>query len=781
MTDLDTLLQDFSYLKSLEQKNAIPKKISKKLQLPHKSVQHVVKHIFAETGELKFDRIFRRPIGFRCMEDCWNSESYIEEFGPSARDCAKLCHMGRDVQTFSLDQANDFVAPMERIVLKNSEVVSSLFLEEHKALLKAKIEKIKEFVAQRKVVDEKSLSKIFINVSSIMKKLVLDAKKHLGSIPWEMFLQSPWFTRYCQWKHLELNMTVTEADFDVHRIIGRGGFGEVFPCRKRDTGAVFAMKKLYKRRLKKKNQEVSAVHERNVLAEMNSKFVTNLKYAFSDSDTLYLILDLMEGGDLRFHLKRKGTFTENETKFYAAEIAMGLSHIHSHQMLYRDLKPANILLDENGHARISDLGLVRDLSKGLPTSQCGTCGYMAPEVIHEKEEYGIASDWWSFGILIFELLVGKSPFRIGNNSVEDVQETVLNGEIPFPDTISADARDVIERLLDRNKDTRLGSAGGLDEIRTHPFFASLDWHAMFDHKLDPPIKPFQGQVNAKNVFDIERMDLTDTNKIVISPEENMKYYSSFSHIMSHQWQEEVLKSVFDLVTTDCDREEKKLHSRESTRRSSPKSSQFIFAGDASVLMEGFMKKQSNGFLKSWKRRYVVLTPTSLAWLNDTASAPRRVIEVASIAGVDKVDVAKLGVGICIKTKDNKEYSFVCEYETDLAVWMSKFSVLLSHKGNAPYLMVNERNPRLSASVMDHGYSRLNSLDENEGDSENDDVFPTIQEEKEEEEQEEVRSQLSDSIVVVQDNEIGEDTDEEEEEKEEKEKERSGKVDDIDNV
>eukprot|EP00056_Hartaetosiga_gracilis_P011891 m.184381 g.184381 ORF g.184381 m.184381 type:complete len:833 (-) comp13597_c1_seq2:27-2525(-) len=772
MTDLDTLLQDFSYLKSLEQKNAIPKKVSKKLQLPHQSVKHVVNHIFAESGELKFDRIFRRPIGFRCMNDWWSSEEYVSAHGTAARDCAELCHLGRGVLTFSPEEGKDLIATLERICLKNEKDICALFSDENIEALQAKVNKIRTFLKEEEEKKKKKEGSVFVNISSLMKRLVVDAKKFLATTPWEDFLDSPMYTRYCQWKHLELNMTVTETDFDVHRIIGRGGFGEVFPCRKRDTGAVFAMKKLYKKRLKKKNQEVSAVHERNVLAEMNSKFVTNLKYAFSDATTLYLILDLMEGGDLRFHLKREGKFSEDETRFYCAEIAMGLAHIHSHNMLYRDLKPSNILLDENGHARISDLGLVRDLSKGLPTSQCGTCGYMAPEVIRKGEEYSFGSDWWSLGVVVFEFLVGKSPFRIGSKSTEEMEEKTMNGEIPFPPHIQGDARDVIERLLDRNKESRLGSKDGLVEIRSHPFFSKLDWHAMFDHKLDPPIKPFQGQVNAKNVFDIERIDLSDTNKIAITPEDNMKYYSSFNHIMSHQWQEEVLKSVFDLVTTDIDNQEKKLSTKEATRRQSPKASQFVFAGDTSIVMEGFMKKHSRGFLKSWSRRYVVLTRSNLVWMNDTAAVPRRVIETSSIESVDKVDVPKQKMGICVKVNDGKEYVFVCEYDTDIAVWMNKFSDVLSHKGSMPLLMVDDRNTRLSTSLIDRSMSRFDSIDDSDDDGDGDvfeasntvDIPATVSEEAN---AEIATSATTDDIVVkVDDNADDDDDDDEEEEEEE---------------
>lgn len=318
----------------------------------------------------------------------------------------------------------------------------------------------------------------------------------------------------------------------------------MFGCRKHDTGAMFAMKRLDKRRLKLKHQETSAVHERNVLAEMHSRFVTNLKYAFQDHDSLYLILDLMEGGDLSWHLKKRRTFTEDEARFYTAEIIMGLAHMHSRNMVYRDLKPANILLDGQGHARISDLGLVRDLSKSMPTSECGTHGYMAPEVLQPNTSYNQSADWWSLGCCIYQFLAGYSPFRGPGKKVskEEVDRRTLEMTITYPDHFSPAAKDLISRLLERDPNKRLGSTKrGVSAIRSHEWFASIDWQALVDHKIQPVIRPVQGLVNAKDVYDIDRFDQHATRKIVVTAEDNEKYYRNFNHIMSHQWQSEVLR------------------------------------------------------------------------------------------------------------------------------------------------------------------------------------------------------------------------------------------------
>ncbi|KAG8036227.1 hypothetical protein G9C98_004807 [Cotesia typhae] len=251
---------------------------------------------------------------------------------------------------------------------------------------------------------------------------------HLRGEPFKKFLESEKYTRFCQWKNLELNIQLTMNDFSVHRIIGRGGFGEVYGCRKADTGKMYAMKCLDKKRIKMKQGETLALNERLMLSlvstgqkfQVDCPFIVCMTYAFHTPDKLCFILDLMNGGDLHYHLNQHGVFNELEMKFYAAEVILGLEHMHRRFIVYRDLKPANILLDEHGHVRISDLGLACDFSTKKPYASVGTHGYMAPEVLSKGTTYDSSADWFSFGCVLYKLLKGHSPFR--QHKIKDKNE-----------------------------------------------------------------------------------------------------------------------------------------------------------------------------------------------------------------------------------------------------------------------------------------------------------------------------------------------------------------------
>ncbi|KAH0815203.1 hypothetical protein GEV33_007588 [Tenebrio molitor] len=271
-------------------------------------------------------------------------------------------------------------------------------------------------------------------------------------------------------KHLMKNdvpvtlFELTMNDFSVHRIIGRGGFGEVYGCRKADTGKMYAMKCLDKKRIKMKQGETLALNERIMLSLVSTgqdcPFIVCMTYAFHTPDKLCFILDLMNGGDLHYHLSQHGVFNESEMKFYAAEVILGLEHMHRRYIVYRDLKPANILLDEHGHVRISDLGLACDFSKKKPHASVGTHGYMAPEVLSKGTAYDSSADWFSFGCMLYKLLKGHSPFRQHKTKDKhEIDRMTLTMNVELPDSFSKELKSLLEGLLQRDVDKRLGCKG----------------------------------------------------------------------------------------------------------------------------------------------------------------------------------------------------------------------------------------------------------------------------------------------------------------------------------
>eukprot|EP01029_Cantina_marsupialis_P021940 TRINITY_DN5325_c0_g1_i1.p1 TRINITY_DN5325_c0_g1~~TRINITY_DN5325_c0_g1_i1.p1 ORF type:complete len:518 (-),score=134.14 TRINITY_DN5325_c0_g1_i1:420-1973(-) len=296
--------------------------------------------------------------------------------------------------------------------------------------------------------------------------------------------------------------TVTLEDFDLLKVIGRGSFGKVMQVRKRDSDKIYAMKILKKSVIIGRNQVEHTRAERQILEEMNHPFLVKLHYAFQTNDKLYLVLDYLTGGELFFHLKQKHSFDEEQSRLYAAELICGIGHLHEKGIIYRDLKPENILLDCGGHIRLTDFGLSKAAQADQPThSFCGTPEYLAPEVIADVG-HGKDVDWWSLGVLIFELLTGIPPFYSEN--VHMMYDLIENAPLRFPRTVSPDAQDLISKLLDRNPKTRLGS--GEDDskaIKSHKWFACLDWDMLLKKEIPSGFVPHVVNVHDTSNFDRE--------------------------------------------------------------------------------------------------------------------------------------------------------------------------------------------------------------------------------------------------------------------------------------
>eukprot|EP00644_Phytophthora_capsici_P009802 jgi/Phyca11/12359/fgenesh1_pm.PHYCAscaffold_108_\ len=301
---------------------------------------------------------------------------------------------------------------------------------------------------------------------------------------------------------------VTLEDFVMIKVIGKGSFGKVLLVRKRDTGLIYAMKVLRKENIIKRNQVEHTRTERHVLGYVRHPFIVGLNYAFQTSEKLYFVLDYCAGGELFFHLGKVQRFPEHRARFYAAEITLAIEYVHNLDVIYRDLKPENVLLDENGHIRLTDFGLskegIQDDFSGA-NSFCGTPEYLAPEILN-RSGHGRAVDWWSLGALLYEMLTGLPPFYCRDR--DRLFEKIRKGDLSFPKYLSPNAKDLLKKLLERDPTQRLGT-GPTDagEIKNHPFFAEIKWDALATGQLPPPWRPtFSGALDTSQFDREENID-----------------------------------------------------------------------------------------------------------------------------------------------------------------------------------------------------------------------------------------------------------------------------------
>lgn len=312
---------------------------------------------------------------------------------------------------------------------------------------------------------------------------------------------------------------VDPSNFDLLKVLGQGSFGKVFLVRKitgSDAGSLFAMKVLKKATLKVRDRQRTKM-ERDILADVNHPFIVKLHYAFQTEGKLYLILEFLRGGDLFTRLSKEVMFTEEDVKFYLAELALALDHLHSLGIVYRDLKPENILLDTDGHIKLTDFGLSKEslFYEKKTYSFCGTVEYMAPEVVNRKG-HGTAADWWSYGVLMFEMLTGALPFQGANR--KETMTQILKAKLGMPGFLSPEAQSLLRALFKRNPQNRLGSSNqGIEELKRHAFFATINWDKLHKREINPPFKPAVVQTDDAFYFDTEFTSKTPKDSPGIPP------------------------------------------------------------------------------------------------------------------------------------------------------------------------------------------------------------------------------------------------------------------------
>lgn len=289
---------------------------------------------------------------------------------------------------------------------------------------------------------------------------------------------------------------VSLSDFDSIKVLGKGSFGKVLLVQKTEgAGKHYAMKVLKKAKLKRPKQIERTKTERRVLElSKDHPFIMSMSFAFQTPARLYIVLEYCPGGELFFHLSRFRKFPEQVARFYVAELTCALDFLHQHGVIYRDLKPENVLLDAEGHVKLGDFGLAKDNIWSATTgakSVCGTPEYMPPEVLN-KIGHGHAVDWWGLGMILYEMLTGLPPWYTKDR--QKLFQRLRFAPLRIPPTMSLPCASCVSSLLCREPADRLGARGGV-EVRQHAFFAcepKFDWTALEERRVPPPISPMEG-------------------------------------------------------------------------------------------------------------------------------------------------------------------------------------------------------------------------------------------------------------------------------------------------
>ncbi|KAH0793429.1 AGC family protein kinase [Histomonas meleagridis] len=278
---------------------------------------------------------------------------------------------------------------------------------------------------------------------------------------------------------------VSIDDFDFIRVIGRGTSGKVQLVRCKFDNQLYAMKSMSKRLLAEYEQVQQTLKEKEVLLKAKHPFLVCAHYTFQTETKIFMILDYVPGGELFNRLKEEGKFNESRAKLYAAEILLGLGHLHSLGILYRDLKPENVLVDAKGHIKITDFGLVKtnmNSKDATTTTFCGTAEYLAPEML-QQQPYTKTVDWWCFGVLLYEMITGLPPFFDENTN--RLYRSILYNPVNYPQFVSENAKDLIEKLLCKDPNKRIGAIDDVNEIKRHPFFGDLDFDKVYNKQYKP--------------------------------------------------------------------------------------------------------------------------------------------------------------------------------------------------------------------------------------------------------------------------------------------------------
>ena len=310
--------------------------------------------------------------------------------------------------------------------------------------------------------------------------------------------------------------TLNKNNFKFLYVIGKGGFGRVWKIKSKKTNIKYALKEMSKLKIIDKKSEKSINSEREFLSKLNHSFMVNMHYAFQDRDNLYLVMDLLNGGDLRFHISRYRRFSEEQTRFFLANIIYAIDYIHSNNVIHRDIKPENLVLDEKGYVRITDFGIAKENMPDNSSETSGTPGYMAPEVMKGRN-HSFPVDFFAIGVIGYEFMLGSRPY-VGKNRKEIKEQMLSKAVVIDEDNIasgwSQESADFINKLLERKENKRLGCNGGAKELMKHHWLKYYPWDELKSKTLLAPFIP-----DPKDNFDRNYCESIDK----ISEETKIRY------------------------------------------------------------------------------------------------------------------------------------------------------------------------------------------------------------------------------------------------------------------
>ncbi|XP_039607407.1 serine/threonine-protein kinase 32B-like isoform X2 [Polypterus senegalus] len=306
------------------------------------------------------------------------------------------------------------------------------------------------------------------------------------------------------------NEDVNFDHFQILRAIGKGSFGKVCIVQKRDTKKMYAMKYMNKQKCIERDEVRNVFRELQIMQGLEHPFLVNLWYSFQDEEDMFMVVDLLLGGDLRYHLQQNVHFKEDTVKLYICELALALYYLQCCHIIHRDIKPDNILLDEHGHVHITDFNIATVLKDSeTATSMAGTKPYMAPEIFHSFLEggpgYSYPVDWWSLGITAYELLRGWRPYDIHSSTpVDEILNLFRAERVHYSSTWSKGMVSLLRKLLAKDPECRLSSVA---DIQSLPYLADVNWDAVLEKTVSPGFIPNKGRLNCDPTFELEEMIL----------------------------------------------------------------------------------------------------------------------------------------------------------------------------------------------------------------------------------------------------------------------------------